>query len=154
MAISTGIDESKLPALGFHFRVTFTVADSDIDTRFSEVSGLTAELEFDTLAEAGENRFTRRLPSRTKFNNLVLKRGLSPGASSKLTTWVNAAIFDHDYSTSNITIELLNEKHVALKSWKVVNAYPVKAVISDFKAMESSIVIESLELAFEFFTPN
>jgi len=43
---------------------------------FNRVSGLSVNLEPEEIAEGGENRFKHKLPIRTKYANLVLKRGL------------------------------------------------------------------------------
>ncbi|HEX6181118.1 MAG TPA: phage tail protein, partial [Chitinophagaceae bacterium] len=67
---------SYYPLVGFHFKVEFSgVGNSDNDTRFQEVSGLTAEIGTEELQVGGENRFSYRLPTRARFGNLVLKRG-------------------------------------------------------------------------------
>ena len=44
---------------------------------FQEVSGLSIEIEVEEFAEGGENTFLHQVPVRSKFPNLVLKRGMS-----------------------------------------------------------------------------
>src|SRR5437762_6521961 len=73
--------------VSFHFSVDFSKYD---DIRFQEVGGLTAEMGVEDLAAGGENRFTYRLPTRAKYNNLVLKRGMIK--DSKLIDWFKNAI--------------------------------------------------------------
>ena len=88
---------SLVPA--FHFKVTFEgIGASDIDTRFSEVSGLSATLNTKELTEAGQNTITYRLPERSVFSNLVLKRGLPSDNSSVLSEWVKDAIYNFDFN--------------------------------------------------------
>ena len=70
---------SYIPPCGFYFRVEFVGIDGmedDKEQRFQEVSGLSFEVETEELKEGGENRFVYKLPKRTKYPNLVLKRGL------------------------------------------------------------------------------
>ncbi len=135
------------PPTGFHFKVEFANLKSEFE--FQSVSGLTMELETEEIAEGGENRFKHRLPVRTKFPNLVLKRGLL--TDSSLVKWCRDAIEDFDINPTDITISLLNEEHEPLMTWNVVHAYPLKWAVADFNAEESKLVIETIELAYNYF---
>ena len=141
------------PPVGFHFKVDFPgIGKGDNDTRFQEVTGLTAELSVEDLAVGGENRFTYRLPVRARYPNLVLKRGMLK--DSGLIKWFKNAIEGFEFKPVDISVYLLNEKHEVLTSWEFKQAYPVKWVVSDFKALENSLVIETIELAYQYFTRN
>ena len=135
------------PPLGFHFKVEFANLKSEFE--FQSVSGLTLELDTEEIAEGGENRFKHTLPVRAKFPNLVLKRGLL--ADSSLVKWCRDAIEDFNISPTDITISLLNEEHEPLMTWNVVHAYPLKWAMADFNAEESKLVIETIELAYNYF---
>lgn len=135
------------PPLGFHFKVEFSHIEGEF--QFQSVSGLTVELETEQIAEGGENRFKHQLPVRTKFPNLVLKRGLL--VNSGLVKWCRDAVEDYDITPVDLTISLLNEEHEPLMTWNVVHAYPVKWAMADFNAEESKIVIETIELAYNYF---
>jgi phage tail-like protein len=140
---------SQYPPVGFHFRVEFLgVTDDAMDARFQEVSGLAAELQVEELIEGGENRFVHRLPTRAKYGNLVLKRGLVK--DSKLIEWCSKAIVDFEIRPADVNVSLLNEKHEPLLTYSFINAWPVKWSATDLKAQENSIVIETLELAYAF----
>ncbi len=70
--------DALYPPVGFHFRVEFDISGvGKTDTYFREVSGLSMELEEETVVEGGENRFVQRLPVRAKYPDLILKRGLA-----------------------------------------------------------------------------
>jgi phage tail-like protein len=140
------------PPVGFHFRVEFSVDGAgESDTRFQEVSGLTAELAMEEVTEGGENRFSHRLPGRAKYANLVLKRGLL--TDSKLIDWCRDGIENFEFSPTTVNITLLNEKHEPLSdTLSFIKAWPVKWSISDFKAQENAIVVETMELAYNYFT--
>jgi phage tail-like protein len=135
------------PPLGFHFKVEFANLKSEFE--FQSVSGLTIELDTEEIAEGGENRFKHTLPVRTKFPNLVLKRGLL--ADSSLVKWCRDAIEDFNITPTDVTISLLNEEHEPLMTWNVVHAYPLKWAMADFNAEESKLVIETIELAYNYF---
>ena len=136
-----------IPSTGFLFNVIFEFANTEV--RFQEVSGLSVEVEVEEFKEAGENRFTHRLPVRTKYTNLVLKRGLI--ANSKIFKWCKNAIEDFNFKLQDITINLLNSEKEIVCTWKVVNAYPLKGNVSNLNAMQSEFVIETLELAYHYF---
>jgi phage tail-like protein len=143
---------SYTPPVGFHFKVDFSGLSGDsIDTRFQEVSGLSMELGVEEYAEGGENRFVHRLPARAKFGNLTLKRGLFTG--SALIKWCKAAIEEFVFVPLLVNVTLLNENSIPLDgTYTFVNAWPVKWSVSDFKAQDNALVIETLELSYNYFT--
>lgn len=139
------------PPVAFHFRVEFGfLASGSNDTRFQEVSGFTAEVGVEELAEGGENRFSHRLPTKTKYGNLVLKRGLF--VESDLITWCKNAVESFEFEPTTVNVTLLNEAHEPVSgTMSFINAWPVKWAISDFKAQDNSLVVETLELSYSRF---
>ena len=135
------------PPLGFHFKVEF--ANLKGEFQFQSVSGLSVDLETEEIAEGGENRFKYKLPVKTKFPNLVLKRGML--VDSELVKWCREAVEDFNITPTDLTISLLNEEHEPLITWNVVHAYPVKWATADFNAEESKMVVETIELAYNYF---
>ncbi len=137
------------PVTSFHFSVIFLGLQPNIDIGFQSVSGLSATIETETIAEGGENRFKHQLPTGVTFPNLVLKRSLQ--ISSKVTAWCEDAIEKFIFDPIDILVVLHNEEHLPLYSWKVVNAYPVSWSVSDFNAEASELAIESLELKYQYY---
>jgi phage tail-like protein len=146
------------PPTGFHFRVEFLGvggADSDTEQRFQEVSGLSFEVETEELREGGENRFVYKLPKRAKYPNLVLKRGLL--TSTVLLQWLQDAlrtyftVVIYDFKPADLLITLLDESDAEVAVWKVVQAYPVKWSTADLRATENTILVETIELAYQYF---
>ena len=111
---------------------------------------MTRELETEQLKSGGENRFTFKLPTRGQYPNLVLKKGLF--VDSGLAGWVNDAILNFDIQPATVIVSLLNENQEPLQAYKCVNAYPQKWSISDFNAQESQILVETMELYYQYFT--
>lgn len=138
------------PQPGFHFSVVFELPQFPSDIRFQEVSGLSVSTEFEALSEGGENRFTHQLPAKLNYGDITLKRGTPLG--SGVSYWARKALEDFEYKPANVMISLLNEQHIPLYNWYVVNAIPKRLEISDFSAMRSEIVIETLVLAYHYFT--
>ena len=160
------------PPVGFFFEVNFqgsfedaqgvttNLSQETVETRFQSVSGLTAELQTETLKEGGEQRFEHILPVRSKYNPLILKRGLVK--DSKLIQWCMEAIDNFDIQPMDLLVHLLQLKGAnqqespptlePLMTWNVFNAWPKKWSVSDFNAEQNVIAIESLELNYSFFT--
>lgn len=140
------------PPVGFYFKVEFQGIPGlqRQDAFFQEVTGLSRELESESIKSGGENRFTFKLPTRAQYPNLVLKRGLFVG--SGITGWVNDAILHLDIKPVTVLVTLLNEKHEPLQSYKCVNAWPQKWSVADLNAQESRIVVETMELVYQYFT--
>lgn len=138
------------PPWGFYYKVEFSISKGKNDVRFQAVSGLSVEYDMEEFKEGGENRFTHKLPGRTKYADLVLKRGML--IDSDVTKWCLAAFRDRDFKPADLSIILMNEKSEPLRTWNVTHAIPKKWSVSDLNANENAIVIETLELIYQYFT--
>src|SRR5437868_5188800 len=145
------------PPVSFHFKVEFGfkeelhgVAPTENDIMFQSVGGLSAEMQTETIKEGGENRFEHELPVRTKFNNLILKRGVIKDSS--LIKWCLNTFQHLEIRPVDLEVKLLNEKHDPLMTWAIKQAWPKKWAVEDLTAMDSKVLIVSLELRYQFFT--
>ena len=138
------------PPWGFYFKVVFNISSDKNDVRFQSVSGLSVEYDYESYKEGGENRFEHKLPVRTKYADLVLKRGML--VDSTVITWFLDAFNNRTFKPTTITVNLMNEKSEPLKSWNVVDAIPKKWLVSDLNATDNGIVVETMELAYRYFT--
>ena len=144
--------EYTYPPVSFFFDVSFEPKNlsNDVETRFQSVTGLSVDMQTEMLKEGGENRFEHTLPLRTKYNPLILKRGLVK--DSKMLDWCMDAILNFDIQPVNLLVRLLNfNSSKPLVAWKVINAWPKKWSVSEFNAEQNSIAIESLELNYSYF---
>jgi phage tail-like protein len=149
--------DTYYPPVAFYFEVKVLGTprspwvETEIDASFQEVSGLDREMEVQSLAEGGENRFTHQLPKRGKHPNLVLKRGLVSQTSS-LADWAEQTV-GSDFSTPvqprTLQVTLLGAER-ALIVWTFTNAFPVKWATSSFIATEGKIAVETLEMAYAY----
>jgi phage tail-like protein len=138
------------PPVGFHFRVEFDLSGAgETETRFRDVGGLSMELEEETFNEGGENRFVRKFPVRARFSDLVLKRGLL--TNSTVRSWIEAAVLDMDIAPITIWVTVLNDAHEPLQTYTFTNAWPKKWSVSDLNAETSAVMVETLELAYQYF---
>jgi len=140
------------PPVGFHFKVEFVGIGNDNDVRFQSVGGLSVEYDAESYKEGGENRYEHKLPVRTKYADLSLKRGML--VNSAVIDWCKKAFQERKFMVAQINVTLMNEDHQPLKTWNVFGAWPKKWSVSDFNAQENSIVVESLDISYSYFTVN
>lgn len=144
------------PPVGFYFTVTIAGFDGAGDSSFSEVSGLDAERPVLDIKEGGENRFTHRVPERAKYANLMLKRGVLLSGSG-LSLWCKDAL-ESDLAMSivpkDLNVMLLDQDGTVLLTWSFSNAWPVKWSVSALSAEKNEIAVETLELAYSYFTKS
>ena len=145
------------PPVAFHFKVEFGfkeefhgVGANENDIMFQSVSGLSSEMQTESIKEGGENRFEHELPVRTQFSHLVLKRGVVTGSS--LIKWCLNCFQNLDIRPVDLEIKLLNQEHEPLMTWAVKQAWPKKWNVEDLSAVDSKILIETLELRYQYFT--
>ena len=142
--------------VSFHFSVKITGFNGPGDSSFSEVSGLESERGVIEIKEGGENRYTHRVPDRAKFGNLVLKRGVLRGGSN-LGQWCKSALegdLGKTVNAKNLDVILLDPSGTALLSWNVVGAWPVKWSVTALAADKNELAVETLELAYAYFTKS
>jgi phage tail-like protein len=137
------------PPVGFYFRVMVPGITGSNEGSFQEVSGLSVTITPLDVKEGGENRFSHRLPQRPKYGNLVLRRGMLTGSS--LIRWVQTSINLFSFKPVAVVVSLMNANRGLVASWQFVNAYPVALKMSEFKAQENTIALETLELCYDYF---
>ncbi len=139
------------PPVGFHFKVEILDLDlKDHDIRFSDVAGLALEMSSEEMAEGGQNRFVQKFPTRAKHPELILKRGLLNDTS--ILPWIRESIENFNIKPKNIDVKLLDEEHMPLTTWHLVNAFPTKWSVSDLSAKSNTVVVESMQLYYQYFT--
>jgi phage tail-like protein len=138
------------PPWGFYYKVEFSISKEKNDVRFQAVSGLSVEYDMEEYKEGGENRFTHKLPVRTKYADMVLKRGMV--TDSEVIGWLLDAFRQRQFVPADVNVILMNEQGQPLRTWKVAHAIPKKWLVSDFNSGENAIVIETIELSYRYFT--
>ena len=113
---------------------------------FRECSGLEAETEVLSYEEGGVNDHPHKLPGRTKFPNVSLKRGMTD--SKTLWEWYSKVI-DGKIERKNVSIVLYDQQGSEVKRWSFERAYPTKWVSPGIKSDENAVAIETLEMVHE-----
>lgn len=117
---------------------------------FTECTGLKAERKVVDYQEGGENDRVMKFAGPAKYGNVTLKRGVT--SSDQFWQWHDEGMTDGKVRRHNVTINLLDSQARTLKSWHLDRAYPVKWSAPNLKSSESSIGVETLELAYERLT--
>ncbi len=153
------------PVLAFNFQVSLmdsgvsragalaTVVLSNVGlTRvagFSECSGLEGALDMHEHTAGGVNSGALRFPTRFKWSNITLKRGLSVGPGDPmLWDWFNGFILGRGKRRDGVIV-LQNESHEPHTAWGFRRGLPVRYVGPPLNAMQSNVAIETMEIAHE-----
>jgi phage tail-like protein len=110
--------------------------------RFSECTGIAVEVEMKDYNEGGSNEFVHKLPTRIKYPNIVLKRGVTHEDALLKWFWDSR----NAVQRKEMTIALLGPGASTVRTWAFMNAYPVKWTGPNLKAGSNSIATETLEV--------
>ena len=144
------IQNADYPPPSFLFEVYIGDVTTKEDCFFQEIGGLNVDIKVEEVREGGMNTFSHMLPRNVSYPNLVLKRGLVKG-SSLILDWVKVTLEQFVFSPRKIVVKLLDKEGLPLVKWNFLNAYPVAVKIGDFKAMDNTYIIETLEFAYNSF---
>ncbi|WP_412468135.1 phage tail protein [Pedobacter sp. KLB.chiD] len=140
---------NKKDSEGFCFELSF----KGENIAFQEITGISKELNLEDVAYGGENRFKYRLPDVSSGQNLILKRAVV-SEGSLLNDWCASCMdggLDNTIITQDISLSLLDSTGRVYVKWAFHHAYPVKYSVSDLKSQENTIIIESIELVYNYF---
>lgn len=139
---------ANYPLPSFHFSVAWGTKADQSKGAFSEVTGLTQEVQpIEYRHGLSPESGVMKQPGQVKFNNIVLKRGVVTGNNDFYEWFYKARSMQAE--RRDVIISLLNDSHMAVMSWTVHNAFPVKLEGPQFKASGNEVAIESLEIAHE-----
>ena len=135
-------EEQTVPAIFFELKLN--VLGRSIGY-FTEVSGLSGEMETLSYNEGGRNDRVHRLPTRMKHPNLVLKRGVT--SLTELEKWFDAVSGNPE--TTTITLTMYDEGLNRIRGWQFHSAYPVKWTGPTFNVGQNQFATEAIEIAHE-----
>lgn len=125
---------------------------------FTEVSGLSVQIDTEELAEGGQNQYTHKLPGRMKWPNLVFKRGITD--SDALFEWFAKCSGDGLTAGKNKLdrrdghVELRDAAGKKVRRWTFTKAYPVKWTGPRLAASSRDLAVEELEVCHCGFKPE
>jgi len=139
------VEAWKDPYRGYRFKIEI---EGIVVGGFSEATGLQVEKLTEEVAEGGVNDTVYIIPKGTKYQNLVLKRGLTD--STMLERWQKEVI-DGSIKRRTVHVILLDADGSDAARWSFIKTFPVKWVCGELKADSNSVVFETLELAHQGF---
>ena len=114
---------------------------------FTDCTGFGASTDPIEYREGGMTFATRKLPGQTKYNNIVLKWGLTN--SRELWDWYQAIIAGRIERRNGSIVAYDVDGSTEKVRWNFIQAWPTKWDGPDFSAKGNEIAIETLELAHE-----
>jgi phage tail-like protein len=150
------------PLPNYRFAVSLDAADAYIPRQpgilppvvaagaFSEVSGLTGELEVLAHPEGGRNDYVHQLPVRYTWGRITLKKGIVRDQS--LWDWFHAGLMGSLGARRDGAILLHDPDGELAMTWEFRAGLAVKWTGPTLSAREGAIAIESLDIVHEGLT--
>lgn len=113
---------------------------------FSECSGLEMSLDVEEYREGGYNSAVHRFPTRVKWSNLTLKKGI--GAGTALWDWHYGFVEGRGKRRDGVIV-LLNDLRLPNNIWYFWRGLPVKYTGPAMNAAQNNVAIEAIEIAHE-----
>jgi phage tail-like protein len=132
------------PFRAFNFLV---VLEGLAQGSFSDCSGLGSTTEVIENREGGDNTTVRKLPGKTSYSDITLKRGMT--TSTELWEW-RQQIVEGTVVRKNGSIVVFDlSNHTEVARWNFFNAWPTKFELPAFNAKGNEVAVETLVLAHE-----
>ncbi len=138
------------PFTAFNFKVRLELEGEDgiiCDGAFSEVSGLEATLETETIREGGNNARQIHLAGVTSYGEITLKRGMAKGLG--LWAWFRAVQERREARAHGEIAMLSADREREVVRFKLTGCLPVKLKAPALNASDGLIAIEEAQIAFE-----
>ena len=146
------------PLGAFNFYLTFVDTSNVVGTLitmalnykvagFSECSGLDASMEVLEIKEGGVNDHVHKFPTRASHGNLTFRHGVIY-LYDDLWSWHYDFVRGRGKRKDGLIV-LMDDARRPAKVWKFTAGIPVKWVGPSLNALQSSVAMESLEIAHE-----
>lgn len=133
--------EKSYPYTSFRFRIEI---EGLIVAQVSDITGLNLETETESYEEGGVNDYVHIFPKRTKYQNIILKRGISD--EDDMWKWYQEVV-SGKFKRKSGSIVLQDVKGNDKWLWNFQDAYPVKWTGPELKADSNTVAFETVELA-------
>ena len=140
------VGERKDPYRNFRFLVEI---DGIVQAGFSEVTIPDTTSDVIEYREGSEPTTVRKLPSLTKYGNIILKWGITDSMELYKKWRKPVEEGKMQEARKNVAIILRDEEGNPAARWEFVNAWPCKYDAPDLNAKETDVAIETLEIVHE-----
>jgi phage tail-like protein len=135
---------SEAPLIGnYHFLLEI---DGVVMGRFASVEDLSVEIEVLEFREGGDSGVIRKVPGRTKYGDITLKRGYT--ATDDLWSWQQEVI-DDPAVRKNGSIRVTSKNGTEILRFNFFDAWPSKYALGVESARGGDVAIEVLVLTVE-----
>lgn len=117
---------------------------------FSDVTGLSGELEVMAVPEGGQNDYVHQLPVRHTWGRITLKKGIL--LSAGLWDWFAVSVGGSHGARRDGAVILLSPDGIPVVAWEWRAGLAAKWVGPDLNAREGAVAVESLEIVHEGLT--
>jgi phage tail-like protein len=144
MPVTTPGDVKDVELVGSWFHIKL---DNGIEGYFTDASGFGYEVEVVEKTDASTDTRTRKRPGTTKYQDITLKRTLSP--DKKFWNWIKS-IRDVtlEYRTNGALV-IFDMSGTELSRWTFTNVWPSKWSASDLDVGSDDLMTEEVTLAVE-----
>ncbi|MBD3649590.1 MAG: phage tail protein [Pseudomonadales bacterium] len=143
LSISMSAEAAKENFVRSKPHLSVAVSTPDIDLAgFRAISGLGVDVEV-AVYESGSGGGARKLPGRTTWSDITLKRGFT--GSSDVESWVNEG-FLGDLQRRDISLVMHDSAMRIVRTYHLVGAFPVKwRIVTD----QDGYLLEEVSLTFD-----
>ena len=138
------------PLTTFNFKVQLKLRDESqpfCEGEFSEVSGLEAGIDVQTIREGGNNARQIHLIGPVSYGQLTLKRGMT--TNFDLWRWFSSVQQDRSLRASGEIVMLSSDRRIESVRIALSGCLPLKIKAPALNAMDGLIAIEEMQIAYE-----
>ena len=143
--LAMDVADAQVRGSGLTFRLEIEGASLGA---FKSVSGLESETEVVEYKDGTNPNIIRKLPGRTKYSNIVLKKGITSGSDS-LYDWRQDIETGREFKTKAGSIVILDDTKAEVVRYNFYEGWPCKWRGVSAVGNGSVIAIEEVELAVE-----
>lgn len=144
-------DIAEFPIINYQFAIKIDDGPDPV-ALFQKISGMKVTRNIDELTEGGFNEFTYEFPREFGYNHIIFEGGLT--SSDFFYKWMMYGKEQGFALGKGFVLEqrFPHDPSADPKTWSFDGAFPVRWSMTDLEVTNSkTIVIETLELSFNFF---
>jgi phage tail-like protein len=144
MPVTTPGEVKDVELIGSWFSIEL---DNGITGQFTDASGFGYEMEVVEITDSSKDTRTRKRPGTTKYQEITLKRTLSP--DKKFWNWAKSIRDGKPDFRTNGAVVVYDIAGQELSRWSFTNVWPSKWSASDLDVGSDDLMTEEVTLAVE-----
>lgn len=138
------------PFSAFNFKIRLQIDGESqpiCEGSFSEVNGLEASIDAETIREGGNNARQIHLVGAVSYGQLTLKRGLT--SNFDLWRWFRETQVNRERRASGEIVMLSADRATETVRFSLTGCLPMKLKAPTLNAQDGTIAIEEVQIAYE-----